>query len=170
MEFSSKYNNIRSYAIANNNNDVYYNQQKVINVPFSWEYEPGLSKFTPHPLSKNDTKHCNNVVLQPPPCSSMKTEVYNKLRVQDTESSVLPSSSSSIMRMRTTSSSFPMENLKKNEDPFMEAYKKCTTSPSSMFDRSSSKSGKNNGAWPNSIMKYLNIFSCKYSSDVMNTV
>ncbi|CAL0305777.1 unnamed protein product [Lupinus luteus] len=149
MDFT-KYN-VNNYTY----NDVYY-QQRVINVPFSWEYKPGFSKVTPE-LSNNNTLRRRNLVLKPPPS---KTTIQ-KLRVHDTLESPFVLCSvqpPSLMRVN----SYPTGSLK-NEDPFIEAYKKCTSSPSMV-----SKSEKCNGYWPN-IMKYLHILSCKYSTDVMST-
>ncbi|KAF1893872.1 hypothetical protein Lal_00002412 [Lupinus albus] len=146
MDFT-KYN-VDNYTY----NDVYF-QQKVINVPFSWEYKPGFSKVTPELFNNNTIRH-RNFVLQPPPSKN----TVHKLQVHDTTQgpfvlcSVQPSS---LMRIN----SFPTKSLK-NDDPFIEAYKKCTSSPS--------KSKKYNGSWPN-IMKYLHILSCKHSSHVMST-
>ena len=135
-------------------NDIYC--QEHINVPFSWEYKPGLSKVT-HQLSNNDTRR-SNLVLQPPPYRTRG----NKLRVEDTESPFICAVHPSSLRI----SSFRMENPKE-EDPFIEAYKKCTKSPSML--KRSRKSQKNNGSWP-SVLKYMHILSCKHVGDVISMV
>ncbi|OIV97677.1 hypothetical protein TanjilG_12434 [Lupinus angustifolius] len=141
MDFT-KYN-VNNYTY----NDVYY-QQKVINIPFSWEHKPGFSKLTPQ-LSNNNTIRHTNFVLKPPP---------SKTTIHKLQCSVQPST---LIRVN----SYPTGSLK-NNDPFIEAYKKCTSSPT-MVQRSR-KSEKYNGSWPN-VMKYLHILSCKYSTDVMST-
>lgn len=109
-------------SINNNyvhNNDVYYEGN--INVPFSWEYKPGLSKI--------NHQHTTKLVLQPPPCP-----------------------------LGSRSGGFRVEE----EDPFVEAYKKCTKSPF-ILQRPSNKGKKNNN---NGLRKYMHILSCKYSVDV----
>ncbi|CAJ1973492.1 unnamed protein product [Sphenostylis stenocarpa] len=151
-------------STRNNNtlhNDVYF--QKGVSIPFSWEYKPGLPKIT---HQKNDSR-CSNIVLQPPPCSSSRT-AHNKqeipVEVMEAPDFILCAVQPSFMKNR----SFRLES--QTEDPFVEAYKKCTETPKNSFMRKqSTKSNKSSGSWPN-IMKYKDIFSCKFSIDVMSTV
>ncbi|RDY00729.1 hypothetical protein CR513_16052, partial [Mucuna pruriens] len=138
-------------------NDVYF--QEKVSVPFSWEYKPGLSKVT----HQNNEARCRNLVLQPPPRSSSRTRRDNKkIRVEEEEGAdfILCAVQSSSLGTR----SFRLESQK--QDPFVEAYKKCTQTPKDHFmhKRQSSKSNKNNGSWPN-IMRYMDIFSCKFCGD-----
>lgn len=156
-----------------NNNDVVYYEGTIINVPFSWEYKPGLSKVTTH---HHATKHANatttKLVLQPPPCSLYGITGSSR---SDHNTQNIPlglcAFQSTLLRIN---SSFRMESThhhhKVEEDPFVEAYKKCTKSPfiDNLQQRPSSKGDEyqknNNGSWP-SIRKYMHILSCKYSGD-----
>ena len=146
-------------------NDVYF--QEKVSVPFSWEHEPGLSKVN---HQKNDSRH-SNLVLQPPPpqSSSMNIGRKKQLQVEDTKGPnfILCAVQPSSLRIR----SFRLESDQKG-DPFVEAYKKCTETPKEypfMHKGSSNKSNKNNGSWLN-IVRYMDIFSCKFSNDVMSIV
>ncbi|CAJ2675315.1 unnamed protein product [Trifolium pratense] len=149
---------INDYNITYNN-DIYYEGN--INVPFSWEYKPGLSKVT-NP-NYYDTNHATKLVLQPPPCSLSKSDHH---RFRDEEKYIpvdLCAVQSTLLRL----SSFKLESkYQKEEDPFVEAYKNCTKSP--FIVQGQHRDQKNNGFnWP-SLRKYMHILSCKYSNDVIS--
>ncbi|KAK7310754.1 hypothetical protein RJT34_08465 [Clitoria ternatea] len=135
-------------------NDVFY--EGAINVPFSWEHKPGLPKEVTH--GHNGTRHGTKLVLQPPPCGSGRD---HKQRVEDTQIPLSLCAVQSSLRI----SSFRMESQKELEDPFVEAYKKCTKSPFILRRYSNKRGEKNNGSWP-TIRKYMHILSCKQSGDV----
>ena len=137
-----------NYSTSNYTYSDVYCQGSIINVPFSWEYKPGLSKVNHHDyLSNNGTRGSSKLVLQPPPCSSFGTRSDTSIRT----------------------SSFRIEGTQKQEDPFVEAYKRCTKSPS-MLQRctstSNSRGKKCNGSSWTSIRKYMHMLSCKYAGDV----
>lgn len=132
-----------------NYNDVHC-EETIVNVPFSWEHKPGLSKVTTHGQTGT------SMVLQPPPCSSSGSGSDHRYKVEE-ESQILRAVQTSLRI-----SSFRMES-QKEEDPFVEAYKKCTQSP--FIHEQSDRVQKNIRSWP-TIRKYVNIFSCKHSDDV----
>ncbi|GAU26917.1 hypothetical protein TSUD_05870 [Trifolium subterraneum] len=139
-------------------NDIYYEGN--INVPFSWEYKPGLSKVT---NQNYDTNHATKLVLQPPPFSSSKSD-YHRFRDEEKDIPVdLCAVQSTLLRI----SSFKLESkYQKEEDPFVEAYKNCTKSP--FIVQGQNRDQKNNGFnWP-SLRKYVHILSCKYTNDVIS--
>ncbi|KAK7410101.1 hypothetical protein VNO78_00625 [Psophocarpus tetragonolobus] len=151
----------RKYRTRNHctlNKDVYF--QEKVSIPFSWEHRPGLSKVT---YQNNDTR-CKNLVLQPPPLRlSTRNGRKKQLQVEETEAPnlILCAVQPSSLRVR----SFRLETQK--GDPFVEAYKKCTETPKDPFmHKRSSKNNKNNRSWPN-LMRYIDIFSCKFCNDVM---
>ncbi|XP_020962278.1 uncharacterized protein LOC110264437 [Arachis ipaensis] len=115
-----------------------------INVPFSWESKPGLSRVS---NSEKTMIRSSDLELKPPP-------PYRSSRVHPRISS---------FRMESTSHT----HCNKGEDPFVEAYKKCTkTPPSSSTHRNKKKSSS---SWPSSIIKYMHIFSCKlFAGDVVS--
>lgn len=133
-----------NYSNNNGSND----EENIVNVPFSWEHKPGLSKVTAH------GQNGSGLVLQPPPCSS-SSDHRQKL---EEESQILCAVQTSLRI-----SSFRMET-QKEEDPFVEAYKKCTQSP--FIHQHSNRVQKNLRSWP-TIRKYVNILSCKHSNDVL---
>ncbi|XLS63269.1 hypothetical protein HN51_017497 [Arachis hypogaea] len=144
----------RSYS----NDDVYYCCEGcVINVPFSWEHKPGLSKVSNKGKMGNNN---NMLVLQPPPCSSYGTR--RRRRRSEIMKVGEPNS------LRISSNSFGM--VEKLEDPFVEAYKRCTKIPFKVNSSNnilvSSSSSSSSSSWPNNIRKYMHIFSCKYAGDV----
>jgi len=151
----TRYNTRNKCAL---HNDVYI--QKRVSIPFSWESKPGLSKIT----HQNNDLRLTNLVLQPPPCSSSRT-TYNKHQNSfEVPNFILCASQPSSMRNRL----FRLES--QTGDPFIEAYKKCTETPKDSFIRKQpSKHNKRSGSRPN-IMKYMDIFSCKFSSDIMSTI
>jgi len=132
---------------SNNNNYGYNDEENIVNVPFSWEHKPGLSKVSAH------GHNGSGLVLQPPPCSSLD----HRHKVEE-ESQILCAVQSSLRI-----SSFRMET-QKEEDPFVEAYKKCTQSP--FIHQHSNRVQKNIRSWP-TLRKYVNILSCKHSNDVL---
>ncbi|KAK2452661.1 hypothetical protein P8452_00383 [Trifolium repens] len=142
-------------------NDIYYEGK--INVPFSWEYKPGLSKVTTPNNYHTNHATSTKLVLQPPPCSLSKSHHH---RFRDEEKHIpvdLCAVQSTLLRI----SSFKLESkYQKEEDPFVEAYKNCTKSPFIVQEQNRDK--KNNGFnWP-SLRKYMHILSCKYSNDVIS--
>ena len=135
-----------------NYNDVHC-EETIVNVPFSWEHKPGLSKVTTHG-HHNGT----SMVLQPPPCSSSSSGSGSDHKHKVEEESQILRAVQTSLRI----SSFRMES-QKEEDPFVEAYKKCTRSP--FIHQQSNRVQKNIRSRPN-IWKYVNFFSCKHSDDV----
>lgn len=101
-------------------------------------------------------------MLQPPPCSLSKN-VHRRLRVEEEEQ--IPVDLCAIQSIRI--SSFKMESrIQEEDDPFVEAYKKCTKSP--FIVQGPSRDQKiNRFNWP-SLRKYMHILSCKYSNDVIS--
>lgn len=127
--------------------------EKRVSIPFSWESKPGLCKVT---YQKNELR-CSNIVLQPPPCSSSRT-AHNKQNPVDGPNFIFCAVQSSSVRNRL----FGLES--QTEDPFVEAYKKCTKTPEVSFMRKQPcKHTKSSGSRPN-VMKYMDFFSCKFSS------
>ncbi|QHN88141.1 hypothetical protein HN51_042247 [Arachis hypogaea] len=92
----------------------------------------------------------NMLVLQPPPCSSYGTR--RRRRRSEIMKVGEPNS------LRISSNSFRMVE-KKLEDPFVEAYKRCTKSPF-MVNSSNNILVSSSSSWPNNIRKYMHIFSC----------
>ncbi|KAL2974176.1 hypothetical protein AAZX31_14G088900 [Glycine max] len=115
-----------------NYNDVHC-EETIVNVPFSWEHKPGLSKVTTHGQTGT------SMVLQPPPCSSSGSGSDHRYKVEE-ESQILRAVQTSLRI-----SSFRMES-QKEEDPFVEAYKKCTQSP--FIHEQSDRVQKNIRSWP----------------------
>ncbi|KAK7352505.1 hypothetical protein VNO80_17927 [Phaseolus coccineus] len=150
----TKYNTRNKYTL---HNDVYI--QKKVSIPFSWESKPGLSKIT----HQNSELKFSNIVLQPPPCWSSRT-TYNKRQNPEIEipKFILCVAQPSSTRNRL----FQLES--QTGDPFIEAYKKCTEIPKddSFMCNQPGKYNKRSGSRPN-IMKYMDIFSCKFSNDIM---
>ncbi|TKY57921.1 hypothetical protein E2542_SST14975 [Spatholobus suberectus] len=141
----TNYNNISNYSC----NDGHC-EGTIVNVPFSWEHKPGLSKVT---NGHNGTR----LVLQPPPCSSLSGSGSDHRHKVEEDAQILCAVQTSLRI-----SSFRMES-QKEEDPFVEAYKKCTQSP--FIHQGGHRVQKNNRSWP-TIRKYVNILSCKHSDDV----
>ena len=133
-------------------NEIHYPE---INVPFSWEYKPGISKVTNESFKKA-TAMRGGLVLQPPPCSSAIRN--HSVREVEAQSPIVlcPIQASSLRII-----SLRKESLKE-EDPFMEAYNNCTRTP---FTVKSSKTAKRTRTG-SIICKYRYIFSCKHSCDV----
>lgn len=107
----------RNYSISSYTyNEVYYSP---INVPFSWEYKPGLSKITHQRSRKDAIRHAAQFVLSPPPCS---LTVPHRVREVEDEKQI-PLILCSVQPI----TSFRKDQ--KKDDPFLEAYKNCTQSP-----------------------------------------
>lgn len=129
-----------------------------IKVPFSWEYKPGFPKVNHHNF---DTNHDTKLVLQPPPCSLSKTFPHRDGEKQ------IPVDLSAIQRTLLRVSSFKMKSRsQKNEDPFVEAYKKCTNIPFIVQGQNRDQKS-NHSSWFN-FRKHMHFLSCKYSDDVSN--
>ncbi|KDP41584.1 hypothetical protein JCGZ_15991 [Jatropha curcas] len=82
-----------------------------VNVPFSWEHKPGVSKVTHQEIT--NLWHIRLKTLPPPPCPSSKSTTVS---FDDPQ---LPFS------LSATKGSFKNQ-FKEEADPFMVAYKKCT--------------------------------------------
>ncbi|MED6220393.1 hypothetical protein PIB30_044416 [Stylosanthes scabra] len=150
-----------------------------INVPFSWESKPGLSKVISNSSSERIiSRRSSNLELKPPPPFRNKN---NKDQVIDYEEEDIESSNF-LCAVHPRISSFRMEtsaththsHSNKEEDPFVEAYKKCTKTPpssSKLLKRSRrNKNKSSSSSWSNRIIKYMHIFSCKYAGDVVSFV
>ena len=92
-------------------NEVY----SKVNVPFSWELKPGVSKVTDEEGSI-DIRHVT-VNLHPPPRLSKSARFY----VEDLQGVLPPCQLQPLPR-----SSAKKGNVNKQEDPFVAAYRKCT--------------------------------------------
>ncbi|KAL4301590.1 hypothetical protein AHAS_Ahas17G0316100 [Arachis hypogaea] len=121
-----------------------------INVPFSWESKPGLSRVS---NSEKTMIRSSDLELKPPPPYRSSRGKNNKdYAVDDLDIE----SSNFLCAVHPRISSFRMESTShthcnKGEDPFVEAYKKCTkTPPSSSTHRNKKKSSS---SWPSSIIK-----------------
>ncbi|KAL6983034.1 hypothetical protein U1Q18_016426 [Sarracenia purpurea var. burkii] len=83
-------------------------------VPFSWEQKPGVSKVA----HKDATAEMGCLKLPPPPCpSEIFRGTFHDLQVPLPPSGFRPPSRSSSRR-----------GMKKEDDPFLTAYKECTKS------------------------------------------
>lgn len=153
-----------------------------INVPFSWEYKPGVSKFTnTFQRSKRDRsiKHYTNTshnhsMVSPPPCSlTYASKSNNRVRFRVTKLDDTSSNSSNNNNLLTLCevlhpmTSFRKEssshhNHKKEDDPFLRAYKNCTRSPLKLITCSSSSSvSASKTTFIRSIInKYMHLISC----------
>ncbi|GMJ02556.1 hypothetical protein HRI_003924800 [Hibiscus trionum] len=112
-----------------------------VNVPFSWELQPGVSKATSKNGSSTDTSRVTPN-LPPPPCLSESARFC------------LNGSTRSLARKG---------NVNKRDDPFVAAYRKCTeysNGESCTDDEIDACSGTN---WTRKNMFTL---SCKYSCSV----
>ncbi|KAG6748983.1 hypothetical protein NC652_032188 [Populus alba x Populus x berolinensis] len=118
--------------------------QSKVNVPFSWEQKPGVSKVTRQEVRPEDRRHFRlklPPLPPPPPCATSK------------------------------SAKFPPDSSKKGigiqEDPFLRAYKKCTGSP---INGKLTSDGKTNRGRPKIVRKNAgsrsSSLSCKYSCSV----
>ncbi|KAK4274610.1 hypothetical protein QN277_017805 [Acacia crassicarpa] len=114
MMLQRKYS-IRSYGC----NEVYCSP---VNVPFSWEYRPGLSKAAPLQRSKKDIlRHTTHQYeLSPPPCSL--TGPYSVRAVGDSRRQEAPPPILCTVQMKEN-------HRQKEDDPFLKAYRNCTQSP-----------------------------------------
>uniref|UniRef100_A0A5B7BYG1 Uncharacterized protein n=1 Tax=Davidia involucrata TaxID=16924 RepID=A0A5B7BYG1_DAVIN len=118
------------------------------NVPFSWENKPGVSKVTRHDCP-TDEGHFK-VKLPPPPCPTENVRVsFHDLQIPLPPCAFQPPSRSSSKR-----------GLRKEDDPFLTAYKECTKST-----RKGKLSTKKDGVGFG-IRKNMSIFSCKQSCSV----
>ncbi|KAA8528440.1 hypothetical protein F0562_035795 [Nyssa sinensis] len=89
------------------------------NVPFSWENKPGVSKITCHDCPA-DEGHFKVKVLPPPPCPPENIAAkasYHDLQIPLPPCPFQPPSRSSSRR-----------GIRKEDDPFLTAYKECTKS------------------------------------------
>ncbi|MED6130710.1 hypothetical protein PIB30_003288 [Stylosanthes scabra] len=158
-----------------------------INVPFSWESKPGLSKVSNSSNSERTiSRRSSNLELKPPPPFRNKIsrgKNSEEDEVVDYDEDI--ESSNFLCAVHPRISSFRMESsgaththcYNKEEDPFVEAYKKCTkTPPSSSSSKLLKRSRRNknksssSSSWSNSIIKYMHIFSCKLAGDVASFV
>lgn len=118
-----------------------------LNIPFSWENKPGVSKSTPPDSPAEAARFMEK--LPPPPCQPEKASLHQDLKIP-----LPPCVFQSPLR-----SSF-RRGLRKEDDPFLLAYQECTKS---------TKKGKANrdevdfGILKKSSMSF---FSCKHSCSV----
>ncbi|GKV10410.1 hypothetical protein SLEP1_g21775 [Rubroshorea leprosula] len=118
-----------------------------VNVPFSWELKPGVSKAKNQEGSIDVLRFTLN--LPPPPCASQSAR-FNSCEFQKSLPPCIPHPPLS------TRGSLKKSTTRKQDDPFVAAYRKCTEC---------SINGKNEA---NSRTKKKNIrhMSCKYSCSV----
>lgn len=91
-------------------------------VPFSWEVKPGVCKLTDE-ASRSVKEHLTSAKLRPPP-STLTTRSTTSMDDSHVSSSCLSCAPRPSMR----SPSFRMA-VRKEDDPFLAAYKSCTASP-----------------------------------------
>ncbi|PPR92535.1 hypothetical protein GOBAR_AA28138 [Gossypium barbadense] len=115
-------------------NNEFYSQ---VNVPFSWELKPGVSKVTSED-SSIDISHVTGV-LNVPPCQ---------------------------LRPKPTRSSAKKGNVNSQDDPFVAAYRKCTeqSADDSTDDENDASSGTTMRTRKN-ICTLSCKYSCTVSSD-----
>ncbi|KAF2324227.1 hypothetical protein GH714_010819 [Hevea brasiliensis] len=109
-----------------------------VNVPFSWEHKPGVSKIT-HQEGISWHFSLKTKTLPPPPCLSKSTRVsFDDSRVPF---SLLPAAAAAFQAAPSKSSFKKVVGYreKPDSDPFLVAYKKCTD------DRYVPKKGKLGG-------------------------
>ncbi|GMI77276.1 hypothetical protein HRI_001396900 [Hibiscus trionum] len=122
-----------------------------VNVPFSWEIKPGVSKVTYEEGSIGVA-----VNLPPPPCLSKSARFCtNDLDGVLPPCQLHPPPSSSEKKVNAN-------NNKKREDPFVEAFRKCTEYT---MNGKLSTDDKNDTC-RNRTKKNMFILSCKYSCNV----
>lgn len=124
-------------------NEVYCSP---INVPFSWEYKPGLSKVARQRSKRDAVRHSTQSVLSPPPCSLAGP--YSVRALDDKQQA--PPLILCAVQMK--------ESHRKEDDPFLKAYKNCTQSPLKL-STTSGTSGKRTFNWSN-ITKYVHALPC----------
>ncbi|XVF39767.1 hypothetical protein PTKIN_Ptkin01aG0058900 [Pterospermum kingtungense] len=95
-------------------NEVY----SKVNIPFSWELKPGVSKVT-HEEGSIDVRHVTPNLHSPPHLS--KTSA--RFCVADLQGIISPGQLQLQLRPRSTAKK---GNVNKQEDPFAAAYMKCT--------------------------------------------
>lgn len=126
-----------------------------VNVPFSWELKPGVSKVTSED-SSIDRSHVK-LKLPPPPRLSKS----DRLCVNNSQGvlNVPPCQ----LRPKPTRSSAKKGNVNNQDDPFVAAYRKCTehSADDSTGDENDASSGTT--MWSR---KNICTLSCKYSCTV----
>lgn len=118
-------------------------------IPFSWENKPGASKVT---QQECPTKGDFVLKLPPPPCPSSETATTNS--VHDFQIPLPPCA------FHPPSRNSSRKGLRKQEDPFLAAYKECTKSIRN------GKSVKNDVGF--GFRKNMLDFSCKRSCSVQD--
>ncbi|XVE70226.1 hypothetical protein DITRI_Ditri10aG0055900 [Diplodiscus trichospermus] len=122
-----------------------------VNVPFSWELKPGVSKVT-HDEGSIDIRHVTVNLPPPPRLSKSARFCFDDLRA------VLPPS----QLQPPLRSSAKKGHVNKQEDPFVAAYRKCTEySINGKLDTDD----KNDGCSTRT-KKNMFTLSCKYSCTV----
>ncbi|THU74152.1 hypothetical protein C4D60_Mb04t30330 [Musa balbisiana] len=91
-----------------------HKSHSLVNIPFSWENQPGISKITPHAEQSSAQKH---VRLPPPPCQSDSP----KLSAHGIYVPLPPCAFQPPPRQILT-------KKEEGEDPFLAAYRECTRS------------------------------------------
>ena len=119
-----------------------------LNIPFSWENKPGVSKSTP-PDSPAEAAHFTGK-LPPPPCQPVKASLHQHLKIP-----LPPCVFQSPLR-----SSF-RRGLRKQDDPFLLAYQECTKSTNK------GKANRDEVGFGIILKKSsMSFFSCKHSCSV----
>ncbi|XVF36458.1 hypothetical protein REPUB_Repub19eG0060400 [Reevesia pubescens] len=131
-------------------NEVY----SQVNIPFSWELKPGVSKVT-HEEGSIDIRHVT-VNLPPPPRLSKSA----RFCVDDLQGALLPPCQ--LQPPPRSSAKKSNANNNKQEDPFVAAYRKCTECCISGKFGTDDK----NDACKTKTKKNMFTLSCKYSCTV----
>ncbi|OAY51045.1 hypothetical protein MANES_05G183500v8 [Manihot esculenta] len=121
------------------------------NVPFSWEKKPGVSKA----ISQMFHSEADFVKLPPPPCL-IENQSPARVSTHDIQIPLPPCTFQPPSR-----SSSRKGGLKKQEDPFLAAYKECTKSTSDSNKKTGGKLCRNVG-----LRKGMFSLSCKNSCSV----
>ncbi|KAK7330930.1 hypothetical protein VNO77_25136 [Canavalia gladiata] len=135
-------------------------------IPFSWEDKPGVCK-TPHyesPLNMGSLQGMNqksSSTLQPPPSPSDLNRSRRMLEIQDKKIPLPPCLS------QPPSRSTSGKGIRRQEDPFLVAYKECTKSEKNCKLPLKNKKGVGSNF---SLRKSTSIFSCRGTSDVKDDI
>lgn len=140
---------IRSHAC----NEAYFSP---VNVPFSWEYKPGLSKVFAQRSKKENLKEITHqsVLSPPPPCSVQSV-------VDDKEEAPPPLILCAVQMKENHHNHHHHKGL---DDPFLKAYQNCTKSPLKLSTTSvttnSVTSGNKRGLNWSHITKCMHVLLC----------
>ncbi|CAI9115988.1 OLC1v1017022C1 [Oldenlandia corymbosa var. corymbosa] len=148
-------------------------------LPFSWESKPGVSKgrddeeHKQHIRGGRDGDEFPAIKLPPPPCAEDKSKASNSTKSSELDSTKIPPPPCPNFQHPLKSNSL-RRSFRKNDDPFLIAYIECTksTSRDDLYKRPSSTpshGSRKGGGELFGIRKNLSIFSCKHSSNVMES-